>query len=192
MSAGKLILHPQPLFAPPPGLGSLVNALREVGLVGAEIEAEPGRLRLLAGDRFLQLISFLGCSPYIELEPTAAGGDDYCYLELLGPWASPRLIRGRNTRAPACPDCGRRQNGLQEQVAPWEVLPPTSEWQCAHCGAAHHPGEWNWRQQGGAARMVLLINGIFPSEALPGDELMKRLQAVSADPWRYCYIQDFT
>jgi hypothetical protein len=191
MSAGKLILHPQAAFAPPPSQSALVSAMTQIGLVGKTLGSLPERERFLAGERFLQLISFLGCSPHIELTPQAGGGDDFCYLDVLGPWALPRLFRGRNSRPPGCPSCGRRQDGLHLQLQPGAELPEALRWQCAHCGAGHHPALWNWRQQGGAARIALSINGIFPSEALPGEELLARLKALHGDPWGYCYVQDF-
>ena len=191
MTAGKLILHPQSAFAPTPSQRTLTSAMAEIGLLGDVLESPPQRQRFLAGERFLQLISFLGCSPHIELAPTAGGGDDFCYVELLGPWARPRLFRGRNTRPPACPSCGRRQDGLQWKLQPGAELAETTVWHCGHCGAGHHPARWNWRQQGGSARIALSINGIFPSEALPGDKLLARLKELDGSPWTYCYIQDF-
>jgi hypothetical protein len=190
MSAGKLILHPQAALSPPPGQRALVSAVSEIGLVGEMLDSPPERQRFLAGERFLQLVSFLGCSPHIELEPPTTGSDDFCYLEVLGPWAPPRLLRGRNTRPPGCPSCGRRKNGLPAQLRPWAELPEALRWKCGHCGAEHHPAQWNWRQQGGAARIALSINGIFPSEALPSDALLGTLKALNGEPWGYCYIQD--
>jgi hypothetical protein len=190
MSAGKLILYPQSALAPPPSQRALTSAMAEIGLIGEMLESLPERERFLAGERFLQLISFLGCSPHIELAPPSEGGDDFCFLDLLGPWARPRLFRGRNTRPPGCPSCGCRRDGHHLQLQPGAELPEALRWQCVQCGAAHHPGQWNWRQQGGAARIALSINGIFPSEALPGDELLARLKALDGKPWSYCYIQD--
>ncbi len=191
MSAGKLILHPQSAFVPPPGQRGLVSAIAEIGLVGETLDSPPERQGFLVGERFLQMVSFLGCSPHIELAPPAGGGDDFCYLEVLGPWTLPRLFRGRNTRPPGCPGCGRRQDGLHSHVRPWAELPEALRWQCGHCGAEHHPAQWNWRHQGGAARIALSINGIFPSEALPSDALLHQLKALDGNPWGYCYIQDF-
>ena len=74
----------------------------------------------------------------------------------------------------------RRQHGLHLQLQPGAELPEALRWQCAHCGAGHHPALWNWRQQGGAARIALSINGIFPSEALPGEELLAALGKAGA------------
>ena len=190
MSAGKLILYPQRALSPPPSQRALAAAMSEIGLIGETLESLSTHERFLAGERFLQLISFLGCSPHIELAPSDANSGDFCYLDLLGPWPRPRLFRGRNTRPPGCPSCGRRLDGLHLQLQPGAELPKALRWQCLHCGAEHHPAQWNWRQQGGAARIALSINGIFPSEALPASELLARLEALDGNPWDYCYIQD--
>lgn len=64
------------------------------------------------------------------------------------------------------------------------------EWICAACGNRAVPSRWNWRQQAGFGLVFIQVNSIFPSEAIPTEELMSSLEKLSGGPWQYFYIQD--
>lgn len=190
MSTGKLLLHPQSVTMVPPSQWALTAEMQRLGLFGDVLGGERMPPRFLAGERFLQLISFLGCSPHINLEPPADGGSEFCYLEVLGPWEQARFLQGRNTRPPACPVCKRTNPAWRDRMECQEIQASATEWTCNACGNRSFPSQWNWRQQAGFGRLFIQINSIFPSEAVPTDELLGSLERLSSNPWRYFYIQD--
>ena len=188
MSAGKLLLHPAPDAEPPPTISRVTKALSELGFIGADLPSL-GPNHFLAGERFLQLVSFLGCSPHVNLLAPADGRDNFSYLALLGPWDSPHLIHGSNTRPPGCPVCKKRNRNWRPLAAAWEVDRRLGDWTCDACGARSPPWEWNWRQQAGVGRFFVLVNDIFPSEAVPSNELLNRLQGETGTSWKHFYVQ---
>lgn len=190
MSTGKLLLHPQSVSTASPARPALVVAMQQLGLFGRPLEGETGNPRFLAGERFLQLITFLGCSPHINLDPPEDGKSEFCYLELLGPWKHPRFLQGRNTRPPGCPICKRKNVEWRSLMEPQGPEAGMREWTCAACGNRTLPSHWNWRQQAGFGLIFIQAHGIFPNEAVPTNELMSTLDKLSADPWQYFYIQD--
>jgi hypothetical protein len=189
MSVGKLLLRPESVEPPPPSRGRLIAAMQGLGLIGSPVDKHRRPRRFLAGQRFLQLISFLGCSPNVRLQPPTDRSEDFCYIEVLGPWEQARFMHGRNTRPPGCPVCGHRNADWQASMQREGAEASRVEWTCGACGARTPPSQWNWRQQAGFGRLFIQINSIFPSEAVPTPELLESLERLSATPWRYFYIQ---
>ena len=138
---------------------------------------------MLAGKRFLQLITFMGCSPHIRFEPRDADDDDYCFIRILE-YEKPRLLRSQNSRTPGCPHCRK------PAVADWSLLenPQKTTLSCQHCGALSRPEELRWRNDAGMARLFIEINSIFPGEAQPVESLMQHLQKETGCEWRYFYL----
>jgi hypothetical protein len=190
MSVGKLLLHPRAVEMAPPPQAKLIAAMQSLGLFGDTLERDGGRPSFLAGRRFLQLITFLGCSPHINLEPPDDGKGEFCHLELLGPWQHPRFIQGRNTRPPGCPVCKRKKPEWRSLMEQQRIEGRMTSWTCDACGTQTPPSRWNWRQQAGFGRLLIQVSSIFPSEAVPTEELMSSLAALSGSPWQYFYIQD--
>jgi hypothetical protein len=78
LHAQALVLYAGHDCRPGADAGELAAGLRQIGLIGDSIMVD-GESRYQAGEHFLDSISFLGCSPYIELEP---GADDtpFCHV----------------------------------------------------------------------------------------------------------------
>ena len=60
-------------------------------------------------------------------------------------------------------------------------------WTCSSCGANAEASELNWRQGAGFGRFFMEIQNVFPGEAVPGDELLRALEASTGTPWTYFY-----
>jgi hypothetical protein len=152
---------------------------------GKKCELLPPGHRFCAGPRFLQLISFLGCSPQIRLTPD--NGGDFCHIQLLSPLPHPRLMVGSNTRPPRCPRCRAPMDDWQARLETIGAhLPP--EITCPGCRQPVTPHHLLWRQQAGLGQRFILVHGIFPGEAVPVDELMHCLTQTGGI-WDYCYLQ---
>jgi hypothetical protein len=185
MTSGSLFLHPaDPEVALP--AGNLVPVLESLGLVG---QALPHRDHsFLVGPRFLDLISFMGCSPYVELEPSTEGTTDFCHL-VIHSFPSPRLLFGANTRPPRCPRCRKPVSHGAEQLAAMASTDIQTALTCPHCAAVSPLDALRWRQDGGLGQVFVEVCNIFPGEAIPVDALLRRLVTECGTEWDYFYLR---
>lgn len=184
--SGKLVLQPAPEYVPT-NQQSLTDSLTDIGLIGAIYEEDAASY--LPGSRFLQLISFLGCSPHVRLEPPPDGSNDFCHICFLGPFERPRLLYAGNSRPPRCPACGKVLSHWRELLTPWSDELSKQAIHCPSCNSDLLPIRLNWPRNAGYGRFFIQIHGIFPEEAVPLPELMECLQA-DGDNWRYFYLFD--
>ena len=182
---GRLILTPTTPDHPLEPAG-LLNTLRKGGLIGAPLQGiEQG---YLVGERFLNLITFAGCSVQLALTPPE-DGSPFCHIILDGPHQTPCLLWGRNTRPPRCPACEAPCKDWRPQVDEW-VSGSAPGLTCGQCGATAELGSWNWRENAGFGRLFLRVEEVFPGEAVPTPALMSLLEQASGTGWRHFYVQD--
>ena len=184
---GGLILTPTDTNASPQR--SIIEAyLRDSGFIGDRLGASRPDA-FLVGDGFLQLITFMGCSPHIELTPPAHGGS-FCHVRLRGPYPSPRLLYGRNTLPPSCGQCRKRLPQWREHLADWARSPAAADVLCPHCGHRQRPLDLNWKRSAGAGRLFVQVEDVFPGEAVPVAGFMRGLAQAGGVEWAYFYVQD--
>jgi uncharacterized Zn-finger protein len=180
VSQGILILHPDD-----PGSGPQLRPLRQLltdmGLIGAAVRGQQETFS--AGEQFLQLITFMGCSPHIRLEPQGEHDNGYCFIRLKS-FDAPRLRVSAHARPPRCQACAK------PVAAAWlEQLETHGAVTCPHCGHRHRqPRQLRWRNDSGMARVFIEIHNIFPGEAQPVAALLRQLQELDGSPWRYFYL----
>lgn len=156
--------------------GVLVKAMEELGLVGSRVEQSPSDY--LPGDRFLDHITFLGCSPNIALSPEE--GKQYCYIRFSEMRPAPLLYAGSNTRSPRCRQCEMVMHNWRDCSG--------SDF-CDHCSIEARQNNLMWRRQGALSRWVIEILNIYPREAVPSVLLLTALENASGVEWRYAYLQ---
>jgi hypothetical protein len=197
VSVHKLVLFPADVDRPAVATTTLVSALRDIGLLGAPAcHDTPGGFR--AGAYFLQLVSFLGCSPAIELEPPldpqecrhACMSGKLCHIRVPAPDQRIRFRGDRRLPAPRCPHCRKAEEHWPELLARWRNDPRASDWECRVCGQTGRLFDLNFRQRGAFGRSFVDIWGIHPAEAVPGDTLLSTLGHCSGGEWKYLYLQD--
>ena len=190
MHTGRLVLTPQDPFHLPQSIDRILERLRSIQFCADRVRGMDGRHYLL-GERFMQLVSFMGCSPFIQLEPTP-DGQPFCHLFFDGPHPQPIFLRGRNTGSPRCDACRKRIPNWQTLLEAWEKDPQSTLASCPHCGHRQNPATYNWRQSAGSGRLFLCVENIFPNEAIPSPELLKALEDTETptSAWSYFYIQD--
>ncbi len=197
MPAHKLLLYPASPGFGPVDPAALLDHLRDIGLVGGNFPVR-GKIRYLAGEHFLQLITFLGCSPAIEFEPpadpdkreAAAERGGFCHISLALSETRPAFRAGGKIPPPRCPSCRKPVRGWQQALDAWCQTPAADEWRCEHCGHAGHIHNLDFRRHGGFARTFIEVWGIHPSEAVPVDALLASLAAFSHCGWNYMYVND--
>ena len=189
MHTGRLVLTPSDPFHLPADSDAILERLHDIGFCGARLPIRGGQHYLL-GERFLQLVSFMGCSPHIQLEPGPAD-QAFCHLIMDSPTPQPIFLSGRNTTSPRCEHCRKRIPDWPAVMARWLEAPTTYLADCPHCAHRQNPASYDWRHSAGTGRLFLFVENIFPNEAIPSAELLQTLQ----DPhtgmaWSYFYIQD--
>ncbi|MEA3291571.1 MAG: hypothetical protein U9Q71_04610, partial [Pseudomonadota bacterium] len=93
----------------------------------------------------------------------------------------PALFFGTNRKAPRCGAC--RKIATESPPAAGAVV-------CGNCGAEQALADLDWRRSACVARSVLIVRGIYESEAMPAEVLLQKLEELTGAAWDYCYIRD--
>ncbi len=196
MAAYKLLLYPQDPYCAPVELARLDDALQEIGFIAAPVATRDG-VFYPTGTRFLQLLSFLGCAPAIELDPptdpaaleTARTSGSFCHVYLS---CSDQLQfrADPGTPAPRCPACRQPDTDWRPQVAAWQGNPVLDEWTCQRCGFSGRLTDLQFRKSAGFSCTWVEVRGIYPSEAVPGEALLTRLRQLSGCNWLTIYLKE--
>ncbi len=185
---GQLILFPQAELGqqdPSIDVPALLFGLRSAGLMAAaseDFELPSGTnaeiaTHFAAGPRFMQLLTFMGCMPFLVLDPTEGkqqliegGIDGFCHLRWLEYSEPPWLLATRFSVARfSCPQCNAKGEYVTDASAwgePWQGV------QCHDCGAELDRTCIRWRRSGAITACALTIWGIEPKEAVPSAELI--------------------
>jgi hypothetical protein len=194
----KLVLYPAHVDSPPVGDAALLAALQAIGLAAAPACHDPAS-GYRAGEHFLQLVTFLGCSPAIELEPPAdpveceraCASGNLCHIRLS---AVENRIRfradSRLPAAPRCPQCRKTEDRWPDLIERWRVDPRENRWACRECAYRGRLFDLNFRHRGAFGHSFIDIWGIHPAEAVPGEVLLTTLGEFSGGDWSYMYLQD--
>ena len=140
MPADKLILMPADPQVGLEDCHELVSRLQDIGLIGERRTCGSGPF-YPTGDRFLQLVSFLGCSPHIELDPpqdhacldTAVTDGRFCHITVECGHGL-RFRADAQTRPPRCSHCGQVEPEWQTCIDRWRDDPGATQWTCSGCG----------------------------------------------------------
>ncbi|MEA3276913.1 MAG: hypothetical protein U9Q81_16830 [Pseudomonadota bacterium] len=181
---GRLLLTTEDPFLLPDS-DALRAELTTVGFLGEPLPGPDPAFSV--GERFLQLVTFAGCSVQIDLLPSADG--PFCHILIAGPFEQPRLLSGRNTRPPRCRNCRSPLRDWKVRLAGWGAGRVTSI-PCPACGNPQPPWGYDWKGSAGFGRLFVSVEEVFPGEAAPAPALMALLESITACPWRYFYVQD--
>ena len=196
MAAHKLILLPAQPACPAVSTGRLATELQAIGLIGPPCQLH-GISFYPTGEHFLQLITFLGCSPMIELEPPSdpvtlasdSASGKFCHVFL----SSSQTMRFRSdpgAPTPRCPACRVPLADWQSRLQVWQTQPANSDWHCRQCGHRGDITALNFRKTAGFGRSFVEIRGIYPSEAVPGEALLNTLKSLTRGDWSTLYIKE--
>jgi hypothetical protein len=184
-----LLLHPRDPQVVPGGAQRLVATLRTLGLIADPFELH-GRIHYAAGERFLELISFLGCMPFLVLDPVvglAGQSHAFCHVAVPAPSPVPALRTSGGTLPPPCPACGARPDTWRAWLGEGS---DDRRLICPGCHQALVPSALRWRRTAAYARTWVEVWGVYPSEAVPAKRLLTTLGTVTGTAWDYAYLLD--
>ena len=195
MPAHKLLLHPQATGFRA-STERIATALREIGLVDTPRMLGDG-VFYSTGPAFLQLVTFLGCSPAIELDPPqdparvseASASGTFCHV-FVDSHDQPRFRHDPHTPAPACPSCHRPLAGWPGLCAQARDNPLTTVWTCTACGRQGEFAALRLRRSAAIARCWVEIRGVHPAEAVPSAQFLQTLHELGGGPWHAIYLRE--
>ena len=179
MNQGILILHPDNCGSHPE-MQQVIQLLQRERLIGSSIEGMQSSY--FAGEMFLQLITFMGCSPHIRFEPEDEQDKGYCYITLAD-YETLQIRVSEHARPPRCSAC-KKPVGKAWQTA----VSQGEQITCPHCYQQQRPDQLSWRNDSGMGHFFIEIHNVFPGEAQPVPRLLQQLQIIDASQWRYFYL----
>jgi hypothetical protein len=179
--SGSLYLSPVDCRAPAPQTAVIVQALRDLALIGEPLSEGT----FAVGPNFNRHVVFSGCSPHLVFAAPRPGDLDFCHFAILGPYAEAHLITGPHSRRPRCPICAKRAQSWQELQAAWQAVGQTAKHRCSGCGHDTAVLAWRWQRQAVFGRLFLAVRGVFPSEAVPSEALIDALGGATGRAWDY-------
>lgn len=179
LPVGRLILTPQRLVDVAQSMR--IDVCQQTGLIATAIEGFDDRWT--AGEDFLEHVMFMGCSPHIEFEVQ----DDLRFCHVRIPPSTRKPVLSRDSRSPA-PRCSSCNQGLDDWFSAIEddqeaMLPQT----CPHCDATLSNEKMRWRKRSALSRSRIEIWNIFEREAVPSDDLLRRLHDATGEHWEVSY-----
>jgi hypothetical protein len=177
--------------------GVLADRLRAIGLAGNAV-AQGAETIYPTGERFLQLVTFMGCSPAVELDlpdapdelKTACAAGQVCHIRISQTGRRLRFRAGSRPAAPRCPACRQPVADWKARIAAWCSNPANSGWECSHCAHRTRVFDLNFRKSAGFGHTFIEIWGIYPSEAVPVATLLDALEDLNGCKWKTLYVKD--
>ncbi len=154
---------------------TIAHALHAAGLIGDE--RKPWLFS--TGPEYLNLITYLGCSPHIAL----GENEGATTIRLGGIFDAPQFVRGENLKLPRCPRCRKVLENAEISDSPDVSL------YCKCCGYGSSIHDFDWRHSAAFGRIFIEISNVFESEAVPGEELAGCLNQATGEVWDYSYIR---
>lgn len=154
-----------------------IGKLQDIGLIAEKL---PDQINAFyTGQRYLDHIAYMGCSPAIQFEASKKS-NDFCHV-IIHHYDKPELLVSQTqTRAPHCPNCSK-------PIKDWQDMLTDDTINCGLCHTVSNFGELNWRKMAGYARVFIEITDIFPKEATPQQTLLKLLSDACDTEWLYFY-----
>jgi hypothetical protein len=176
-SNASLIIHPNDPEWSPDKTATIISSLKDIELIAEALPNE--KHAYMVGEHFLEQISFMGCSPNINLVPQD-NAEKFCCIKLI---TKPGItaLTSQHTHAPHCPHCKKPEKNWSDTITDTSLL-------CSSCGQTSSPWHYNWRKSAGFGHFFIEITEIYPKEAIPQPELLSSLEQRHGTSWAYFYL----
>lgn len=186
----RLVLHPEDANYAPESSSMIRDVLYDAGFISGACSIADGeqvQQAFLPGEQFLQLLTFMGCSPNINLAPQYEGDRGFCHIMLSPISAQPHFRSHERDVFARCPECGRRDTAWQVHIGRWQADASLNKYICPHCDKNLSLYDLRWRQMAGFGRFFIEVFSIFPQEGIPTNNLLSLLEKACARPWTYFF-----
>ena len=191
----KLVLYPKSVDYILNDWQKIKSTLENIGFIGDLIgNRNDKQENYFVGENFLSLITFLGCSPDIQIDPEG-DSDKFCrivFSDLQNPVQSPvqspvQFRFFERDVAASCPKCKGKIKNWSTWLDDWKREQIESSHECLQCNQNNRLFELNWRHNAAFSRYFIDIYNVYPQEAIPGDELMSELKRSTGQEWGYFF-----
>jgi hypothetical protein len=174
----SLFLHPGQFNFTLKDLSPFIASLQKIGLLAQRINSSDDN-NYFIGDRFLEYIAYMGCSPAIQFE-ASENKSEFCHVKIHHYESAKLIFSQQHSRAPLCPNCNKA-------VTNWHANKTESQIFCKQCNTTSHIDAFNWRKMAGYAQIFIEITDVFPKEAIPQQLLLNKLNEFFDVKWQYFY-----
>lgn len=178
------LLSSSPNYSP---TGDIEGFLRTIALIAAPLNRQGLDHSFYVGKRFLEYVSFLGCSPNLKFSPSSDNDLSFCHIQLIQNPLQTVYRTSKQTRAPQCPNCRYRVEQWQAMLESWQLDPEHYVWCCPNCALESPLPQLRWQHSIGFARYFIRMADIYPYEAVPAEKLLNELQEFTQTSWTYFY-----
>ena len=175
-SNASLVIYPTNPNWTPDDPEALIKLLDETGLAGESLQKT--ETSFLVGEKFLDYISFMGCSPKIKFD-NKDNDDKFTFIRIITA-ADIKALTGKHSFAPHCPQCKKPEKN-------WRELLKDNQLTCSHCQNNSDAWSYNWRKSAGFARFFIEITDVYPKEAIPQPSLLELLENKFQVAWDYFF-----
>ena len=177
-SNASLVLYPLDPDWTPDNPEVLIKFLQEIRFSGESLNKNENSF--LVGEKFLDQISFMGCSPNIQFDNENDDGK-FTFIRITTT-SDITALTGKHSFAPHCPQCKKPEKN-------WRELLQQNQLECSNCLQTSNAWLYNWRKSAGFARCFIEITDIYPKEAIPQTMLLESLENRFQIPWGYFFYQ---
>ncbi|MCW8830686.1 MAG: hypothetical protein OQK32_04100 [Gammaproteobacteria bacterium] len=175
-SNASLVIHPTEPDWTPDDPEVLIKFLQEAELAGNTLNNDKNSF--LVGEKFLDHISFMGCSPNIKLEDESSNGK-FTFVRITTT-KNITTLTGKHSFAPHCPHCKKPEKNWRELLLDNRIT-------CSHCQQTSDAWSYNWRKSAGFGRCFIEVTDIYPKEAVPQFSLLESLEKEFGVEWGYFF-----
>lgn len=172
----SLVIYPTEPDWIPDTPEALIDFLQQTGLAGEPLNKDANSF--LVGDKFLDHISFMGCSPNIKLENENDDGK-FTFVRITTT-NNITALTGKHSFAPHCPHCKKPEKN-------WRELLQDNQIECSNCKTNSDAWLYNWRKSAGFGRCFIKVTDIYPKEAVPQFSLLDSLEKSFGVQWGYFF-----
>jgi hypothetical protein len=184
----KLVLHPRDANFALTSWDGLIAHLREVAFLEGPLNKKQQN-RFFVGERFLHNITFMGCSPAVELTPPTDGSQDFCHIHFSEITPGPRFRSASQNVFARCPHCRKRISNWEQAVSRWSKDSSAVNFNCDKCAELVSLYQLGWRHTAGFARLFIDIYSIYPQEGVPTDPFLSLLETQTGVQWDYFFTE---
>ena len=180
---------------------NLVNGLNEMNFIGKPIFDSATNIDIVnaheycVGESFLSSITFMGCSPFIEIEPPeqlkSTDAANFCFIRLSTTKQSNISYHAEQLELlktiPRCTQC-------RKIIADWPVKAQSlnqtannSQLTCPNCETVLTLDDLDWRKASGVGNVFVEIMNVYLQEAVPTDSFLQQLESITSSKWQYFY-----
>lgn len=176
---------------------TLVKGLSEMNFIGKAIfeQSADNATEYCVGESFLSSITFMGCSPYIELEPPEqfkpTDEANFCFIRLSKTLQANISYHAEQLEllktVPRCTQCRKvisnwslKAQGLNAAMNNWSL-------NCPNCEALLTQDDLDWRKASGVGNVFVEILNVYLQEAVPTDSFLHQLEVITSSKWQYFY-----